>query len=120
MSYNYFTMIKRAKNNKGFYFLSLLMALVIIMILMGHYLGGDKEQPKPDPLTYIDKGKSTACIANRNQIETNIQMWLINHPGETPTIEKLRQSGYSVPQCPEGGVYTIKPDGKTICSKHSP
>ncbi len=108
----------RSQHNKGFFFISILMALVIIMILSGYMLGGDKKENIPPAKTYIDRGSDTACTANRQVLETQIQMWMISHPGETPTIEKLKQSGVNVPTCPAGGTYTIDSNYKVHCSKH--
>lgn len=111
-------MITRQMKNKGFYLIGLLIALLIIMILAGYQLGGDKKENIPPAKTQIDRGKSAACMANRRTLETQIQMWMIQHPGETPTKEKLEQARISIPRCPAGGTYSITPDGKVVCSVH--
>ena len=107
------------RKNKGFFFISILMALLIIMILSGYMLGGDKKENIPPARTYVDRGSNTACTANRQVLETQIQMWMISHPGETPTIEKLKQAKQNVPRCPSGGTYTIDSNYKVSCSKHA-
>ena len=108
----------RRKHNGGFYLIGLLIALLIIMILTGKYMSGDRERGVPPAQTNIDKSKSAACSANRMQMQTQIQMWSINHLGETPTVEKLRQANINVPRCPAGGEYYITPKGDILCSVH--
>ena len=40
------------------------------------------------------------------------------HPGERPTLEKLKAAGVYVPACPDGGKLSI--EGKAvICSVHT-
>ena len=111
-------MFTKQMKNKGFYLIGLLIALVIIMILVGYQMGGNKKENLPPAKTQIDRGKAAACTANRRALETQIQMWMIQHPGETPTIEKLKQARISIPRCPAGGTYSITPEGKVVCSIH--
>ena len=112
-------MIYRRKYNKGFYLIGLLIALMIIMILTGKYMGGDKSTNTPPVTTNIDRSKKAACSANRLQLQTSIQMWSVTHPGETPTLEKLREARYTVPTCPSGGEYTIGESDQVTCSVHT-
>lgn len=106
----------------GFTLLSVLLALLIIFILTGYYFrrgGSNVEQQLSLYETSMDRSKAVACQANRQVIETNIQAWMVTHPGETPTLEKLSQAGYSIPRCPEGGTYSITPEGQVVCDRHS-
>lgn len=112
--------MKIVNNKKGFTFLSVLLALVIILILMKGYLGPDKDKEKNWAQTNIDRSKDTACMANRTVVVTSINMWVVNHAGEEVTIEKLVAGGFSVPSCPGGGKYTIGPKNEVYCSLHYP
>ncbi len=110
--------MSRIRSTRGFYIISLLLALVIIFILSGGYFSRDKKSQVSHYQTNIDRSKKTACIANRITFETNIQVWQTVHIGEKPTIEKLKTARYSVPTCPAGGTYTIDEQGSVHCSVH--
>ena len=103
---------------RGFYIIGLLIVLAIIFILYGKQLLPDKQGP--GALTYIDRSKGSACMVNRTTLGTTIAAWQISHPGQKPTIEAMAGSGSSVPNCPQGGTYSIGDDGTVYCSKHFP
>ena len=50
-------MFYRLNNTKGFYLIGLLIALLIIMILTGKYMTGDKGSGIEPAVTNIDKSK---------------------------------------------------------------
>jgi hypothetical protein len=59
-----------------------------------------------------------ACRANRANAERDVQMWLVNHPGEPPTIATLEADGIRIATCPDGGAYSI--EGVNVaCDKHN-
>lgn len=107
---------------RGFYLIGLLIVLAIIAILCYKELAPEEKAKEVNrAITTIDRSKDTACASNRLVTSQNITMWRINHPGEVPTIEKMRESGMSVPGCPAGGVYSIRPDTDEVyCTKHFP
>jgi competence protein ComGC len=110
----------RIKQSRAFTFFSILLALVIIMILTGYYFTKDKSNPN-DVALYdmsMERSKRAACAADRNVLEGYIQTWMISHPGEDVSLEKLRDAAYSVPRCPQGGTYTIESDNSVSCSIH--
>lgn len=110
--------MRTRRSMRGFSFLSLLLALVIILILAGGYFSRNKETQVSQYQTNIDRSKRTACLANRTTLETTIQAWETMHIGEKPTIEKLKAANYSVPTCPSGGTYSIDEHGIVHCSVH--
>jgi len=107
------------RNKKGYVFLSILLALAIILILVANYIAPDKQTGNMIK-TNIDKSKDAACTVNRQQLLTQINMYVINHSGEPITPEKLMQAGYSVPTCPGRGVYSIGEKDEVYCSVHYP
>ncbi len=113
-------MFIKKNEKKGFTILSVLLALVIILILVGNYLGPEKKGEKNWAQTNIEKSENTACLANRTQLVTQISMYVVNHPGEPLTIDKMQAANYSVPLCPDGGVYSIGKNNEVYCSKHYP
>ena len=110
----------RHNNNKGFYLIGLLIALLIIMILTGKFMTGDEKSGTGGAINALDKSKAAACSANRMQLQTQLQMWAVSHPGEEATLENLRAANYSIPRCPAGGEYTITGQGQVNCSIHDP
>lgn len=106
--------------SRGFTFIGILLALVIVMILGGHYFKKDEESQKRYVETQLDKSKDAACAANRNVLESGISSWMISHPGEKPTLEKLRRDRVSAPKCPEGPEYIFDDKGNVYCPIHYP
>jgi len=106
--------------SRGFSYLSLLGALLIIGLLFYFFLGPTTAGlEKAKQLPAVKKaGQETACSMNRQAIEKAALTWSVTHPGESPSIPKLEQSGIYVPACPEGGKLTIQ-GNKVICSLHS-
>ena len=100
---------------------SVVAVLFILLILSALYVGyrqlrsvATEQQP---PLAALDASRAFACKANRQTVERQIQIWLINHPGETPSLAALADDGIRLPSCPQGGTYSV--DGLTVrCSKH--
>jgi type II secretory pathway component PulJ len=98
--------------------LAVIVALLIAALL---YLGYFKmqsamQQPK-QAVSTLDASKAFACKTNRQTIERELQMWLVNHPGETPSLAALAADGGGTAHCPEGGEYTL--DGPQVrCSRH--
>ena len=108
------------KRSKGFMLLGLILALVIIMILAGHYFMKDKEIQKTYVQTQLDKSSDAACAVNRQTLSTAIIAWTINHPGEQVTTEKLLQSGVNVVRCPDHVDYIFDNNGNVYCPIHFP
>ena len=105
---------------RGFYLIGVLIVLAIILVLYGKQLAGDKSEGISSAQTKIDRSKEVACSVNRQMIVTGMTAWQISHPGEQPTIEGLRSAGVTVPNCPQGGTYSIGPKGDVWCSIHNP
>jgi competence protein ComGC len=105
-------------SERGF---SLVALLLILVILCALYVGyrelrsvATVQQP---PLAALDASRAFACKANRQTVERQIQMWLVDHPGETPSLAALAADGIRLPSCPLDGTYSL--DGLTVrCSKH--
>jgi len=105
---------------KGFTFIGILIALVIIMILAGNYFKKDEETEKMYVQTQLDKSRNAACAVNRQTLGAHITSWTISHPGEVVTVEKLRRDRINVPRCPSGVEYEIGTDGTVYCPEHYP
>ena len=107
-----------ALRQDGFSGILVIIALLIAALL---YFGYSRLQSgvseKKTTITAIDASRAVACRSNRVNIERDIQLWLVDHPGEAPTLAALEATGVRIPPCPEGGAYAV--DGVHVrCSKH--
>ncbi len=96
------------------------LVLVLVLIALG-YLGylrlhaGPREAQRA--ATTLDSSKAFACRTNRQTIEREVQMWMVTHPGEAPSLSALAADGAGRATCPEGGAYSL--DGVHVhCSRH--
>lgn len=108
----------RDVRQSGFTFVAVLLALLVAAALYFGYLhmqSGSGDRAKG--LSAIDASRAVACRTNRQNIERDIALWSVNHPGETPTLAALQAEGLRLPTCPEGGRYEIAGDG-VQCSIH--
>ena len=110
----------KERRPRGFTFIGILLALVIMLILGGQYFKKDEESGKMYAQTQIDKSKISACAINRQVLSTGITSWTIMHSREEVTLEKLRRDRVSVPRCPDGVDYIIGSDTEVYCSIHYP
>ena len=108
------------KTSRGFTFIGILLALVIIMILGGHYFKKDEESQKMYVETQLDKSRNAACAANRQTFSAHVASWSILNHGEQITIEKLRRDKINVPRCPNNVDYEIGSNGEVYCPIHYP
>jgi len=99
--------------------LGLLLVLIILFILAGSYFGYnvlDKQQQAVG--TYqitTERAKNVAADANLLTLQNSVNMWVMQHPGERCTIEKLQSAGgYSVPAAPPGYKYEIDEDDHAV------
>lgn len=95
------------------------VVIVLLLIVALSYVGASRlarpsESATADsPATAVDNTKAFACASNRQTAEREVQMWLVNHPGETPTLEAVGSAAH----CPTGGTYRL--DGlEVFCSAH--
>lgn len=105
-------------NQSGFGFVSVLLALLIAAALYFGYFGFQRTSgERAKGIAAIDASRAVACRTNRRNIERDITLWGVNHPGETPTLAALQADGLRIPTCPEGGRYDIA--GTDVhCSVH--
>jgi competence protein ComGC len=101
---------------RGFTFIGIIIVLAIIGVLSYNQMGGGGAAP--NPVVYKERSSVIACRANRTTMKTMLAAWGINNQGRVPTIEDLQRSGQNPPGCPDGGKYTIMPDGAIHCTKH--
>lgn len=108
-----------ARNQHGFGFVAILLALLIVAVLYFGYfkMQNSMSQQRTTAVSSLDASRAVACRANKASIESNIQLWAVDHPGEQPTIDALRAAGLNIPTCPSGGAYTITA-GQVHCSIH--
>ncbi len=106
------------ENQRGFGFVSVLLALLIAAVLyFGYFKMQDTMSARSTGIAALDSSRTVACRANEANIESNIQLWAVDHPGEDATIDALRASGLNIPTCPSGGTYSITAN-KVHCSIH--
>jgi hypothetical protein len=110
--------IRGPLTESGFGLVAVLLALLIAAALYFgyfHFQGSSGEHAKG--VTAIDAARAVACRTNRQNIEREIQLWAMDHPGETPTFAALQAEGFRIPSCPEGGQYEIV-GHEVQCSVH--
>jgi hypothetical protein len=111
-------MRKLVGDSQGMGFMSVLVALLILAVLyFGYFKMQSVTSDQAVGTTAIDASRAVACRTQRQAAERDIMMWSVDHPDETPTLASLERAGVHIPQCPEGGTYSI--EGKHLrCSLH--
>jgi len=106
------------RSRTGFSMIGILLVLVIIFVLAGYYFGGSLEQQQQAVGTYqftTQRARNVAEDANLQILQTSVDVWVMQHPGEPCTIEKLQSAGgYSVPAPPAGKKYEIDDSNHAI------
>ena len=78
------------RNQHGFSFMSVLLALLIAAVLyFGYFKLGDTSGERSKGITAINVSRDVACRTQRQNIERDITMWSADHGDEPPTIEAL-------------------------------
>lgn len=110
--------MKRLASQRGLAGIIVMLALLIAAVLyLGYFRAQSTTQETKSGVGAIDSSRAFACKTNRQTAERDIQMWLVNHPGESPSIAALEADSIRLPTCPEGGTYSI--DGMQVqCTKH--
>ena len=91
----------------------LLALLVAAVLYLGWFQAGETTQQTRQTVGAVDASKAFACRSNRQTVEREIQMWLVNNPGETPSLAAVG----STARCPEGGEFVLQ--GTAVhCSRH--
>ncbi|HNV72595.1 MAG TPA: hypothetical protein PKO06_23000 [Candidatus Ozemobacteraceae bacterium] len=107
------------KNRKqGSAILGLLMGVIMIALLSTMYFSGSGGTSAPQAIQHIDDGKAAACGMIRQTLETQVQLWQVQNPGQKPTIENLTGSTIGTAKCPGNGSYTFGADNRIHCNKH--
>lgn len=106
------------RNQRGVGLVAVLLALLIAAALYFGYFGFQgTSHERRSGLVAINASREVACRTNRQNIERDIALWSVNHPGETPTLAALQADGLRIPTCPEGGRYELT--GTAVhCSVH--
>jgi Tfp pilus assembly protein PilX len=106
--------VSRLRSQRGFGAIAVILALLIVaLVYLGYHQMQDAMQAPRRAVTTIDASKAFACKTNRQTAEREVQMWLVSHPGETPTWDAVGSTAH----CPEGGEYRLE-GLKVLCSKH--
>ena len=81
----------RGGGQRGIGAVTLIVALLLVALLYVGYLRLQRtpSAPAQPATTAVDNTKAFACRSNRQTAEREVQMWLVNHPGETPTLEAV-------------------------------
>lgn len=105
-------------SERGLGAIALVLALLVAALLyLGYVQMSATMNATKTTVAAVDNTRAFACKANRQTVEREIQMWLVNHPGETPSLAGLDSDGVHVATCPEGGTYGLVGMHVT-CSKH--
>jgi hypothetical protein len=105
-------------SQRGLGAIALILALLVAALLYVGYVQMNSTTPAiKTTVAAVDNTRAFACKTNRQTVEREIQMWLVNHPGETPTFDSLESDGVHMATCPEGGTYALVGMHLT-CSKH--
>jgi prepilin-type N-terminal cleavage/methylation domain-containing protein len=113
-----------AHAHRGFGLIEIMVVVVILMIMVGgysHFGGFGDGVDQGTAQMAMDRANDTACQMSRAAAAGNVEMWLVSHPGQTPTTASLRESGISM-RCPHsrsGGTY-VYIDGEVYCTDHYP
>ncbi|MBN1476099.1 prepilin-type N-terminal cleavage/methylation domain-containing protein [Candidatus Sumerlaeota bacterium] len=113
-----------AHARQGFGLIEIMVVVVILMVLVGgysHFGGFGESVSEGTAQMAMDRANDTACRMSRASVAGNVEMWLVNHPGMTPTTASLQESGISM-RCPHsrtGGMY-VYIDGEVYCTDHYP
>jgi competence protein ComGC len=106
------------RDEGGFSFVAVLLALLIgAALYFGYFHFQSVTGEHAKGVAAIDAARAVACRANRQNIEREIALWSVNHPGETASLAALRSEGFRIPSCPEGGRYEIV-GHEVHCSVH--
>lgn len=105
-------------SERGLGAIALFLALLVAALLyVGYVQMSSTMSTTKTTVTAVDNTRAFACKTNRQTVEREIQMWLVNHPGETPSFDGLESDSVHVATCPEGGTYALVGLHVT-CSKH--
>lgn len=109
---------RRVGGRNGFTFVSVLLALLIgAALYFGYFRPQGTSGERSTGITAITTSRVVACRTNRQNIERDITLWSVHHPGEPPTFAALQADGLRIPSCPEGGRYEIA-GTEVHCSMH--
>ncbi len=109
----------RMNSERGFSFISVVVALAIIGAFYYGYLGQyGMEEAITQGGVAKTAGQAIACQMNRQAIDRAILTWTMSHPGKEPTLKDLERDGISINRCPEGGRFKVEVR-KVSCSLHS-
>jgi hypothetical protein len=108
-------MIALVRNPRGFSFVSVLFALVIVGVLyFGYFRMSSITGEKAIGIQGIQASKGVACRTQRQQIERDVQAYVMTHDAPPNSLGAL---GVLIPACPEGGRYALAGTHVT-CSLH--
>ncbi len=113
------TLSDRVGDERGFGFIVVLAALLIVGLLYFTYFGMNTvKHDQAVGIKAIDTSKAFSCKMQRGQIERELNTWAATHDGQVPTdLDDLARSGIRIPKCPEGGEYSLE-EKHVHCSVH--
>jgi hypothetical protein len=105
-------------SERGLGGIAVIVALLVAALLyLGYFRMQSTTSETQRGIAAIDNSRAFACKTNRQSVEREIQMWLVNHPGEVASFAALESDGAHIATCPDGGTYSL--DGFRVrCSKH--
>jgi len=111
------------RRGAGFSMIGILLVLVILFVLSGYYFGGSLNRQQQSVGTYqytTQRARNVAQDANLQILQTSVNVWVMQHPGERCTIEKLQSGGSSVPGPPAGFKYEIDENNQAVLVEVQP
>jgi len=111
------------RRGAGFSMIGILLVLVILFVLSGYYFGGSLNRQQQSVGTYqytTQRARNVAQDANLQTLQTSVNVWVMQHPSERCTIEKLQAGGSSVPGPPAGFKYEIDENNQAVLVEVQP
>jgi prepilin-type N-terminal cleavage/methylation domain-containing protein len=114
---NQFAMKIQTSKRTGFTLVEIMIVIAIIGLLAGVAV--------PNFLKATKTAKRRACLMNIEQIENAKQLWATEYKKsdeDTPSEDDVKAylKGNKMPQCPEGGTYSINAvKSPATCTKHA-
>lgn len=94
---------------KGMFgFLSILLALGVVLWLSTHAMKSYTGDSAKQIVGAKQRAENVAARVNVRQLNEFVNQYRMMHPGQPVTMEKLKQAGMILPECPPGGEFVLE------------